>query len=162
MVKRQLAGRETFAAILAVVLIAGEDVPTVEFDLASRQPVVEKQPDDSRHGNIKIDSRDPIVAVRLEISPELAYLAPALEIIIRVLTLLERDDLGEVAEQQGKRTLCTDYAYRHIMLVENKDATVQTRLIFSSNHICYIVLFVASFSGVMEDSTTFASVLRVM
>lgn len=145
-----------------MVFVAGEDVPAVEFDLASRKVVVEKQPDYPRYGDIKIDCRNPIVSVRLEITPELAHLTPALEIIIRVSTLLERDDLSEVAKQQGKRPLGADNAYRHIILVKNKDATIKTGLIFSSNHICYVVLFVASSSGEMEDSITFASMLRVM
>ena len=77
------------AAILAVVFVAGEDVPAIEFDLVSRQTVVEQQPDDSRHGDMKIHSRYPIVSIRLEITPELANIAPALEIIIGISTLLE-------------------------------------------------------------------------
>jgi hypothetical protein len=151
-VERQFAGRETPAAILAVVFVAGEDVPSVEFDLVPGQPVVKKQPDYSRHGNIKIHGRDPIVPVRLESPPELAHLAPAMEIVVGISTLLERDDLGKVAKQQGKRTPGADYANRHIMLVEYKDVTVQTRLVFSSNHICYVVLFVASINCRMENS----------
>jgi len=143
-----------------MVLVAGEDVAAVEFDLVPGQPVVEKQPDYSRHGNIKIHGRDPVVPVRLESPPELTYLAPAMEIVIGISPLLERDDLREVAKQQGKCTPGTDYANRHVMLVENKDATIQTRLIFSSNHICYIVLFVASINGRMENSIIFASMLR--
>ncbi len=83
-----------------MVLVAGEDVPAVELYLVSRQAVVEQQPDDTRHGDMEMYRRDPIVSVRLEITPQLAYLAPALEIIIGISALLERDDLGKVAEQQ--------------------------------------------------------------
>lgn len=138
-VKRKLAGRETLAAILAVVFVAGEDVPAVEFDLVSRQPVVKEQSDNPRHGDIEIHGRDPVVPVRLEIPPELANLAPAMEVVVRVPPLLERDDLGKVAEQQGKRPPGADYAYRHIMLVEHKHVTIQTRLTFSSNHSSIIL-----------------------
>jgi len=88
-VERQFAGREVLAAILAMVFVAGEDVPAVELDLVSRQTVVEEQPNDSRHGNMKIHGRYPIVPIRLEITPELTYLAPALEIVVGISTLFE-------------------------------------------------------------------------
>jgi len=127
------------AAILAVVFVAGEDVPAIEFDLVSRQTVVEQQPDDSRHGDMEIHRRYPIVPIRLEITPELAYLAPALEIVVGISTLFERDDLGKVAEKQGKCSPGADYADRHIMLIKHKDITVQARLIFSSKHSSYNV-----------------------
>ena len=81
-VEGQFAGREAFAAILTSVFVTGEDITPVEFHLVPRQAVVKQQPDDSRHGDIEIHCRDPIVPVRLEIPPEMADLAPALEIII--------------------------------------------------------------------------------
>lgn len=54
-VERQLAGCEALAAILASVLIAGKDVPSIEFDLASWQTVVEQQSNDPRHSDVKVD-----------------------------------------------------------------------------------------------------------
>jgi len=134
-VERKLAGWESLAAILAVVFVAGEDVPAVEFDLVSWQPVVKEKSYNSRHGNIEINGRNPIVAVRLEIPPELAYLTPAMEIVVGISPPLKRNNLGKVAEQQGKRSPGADYAYRHIMLVEHKHVTIQTRLTFPSDHI---------------------------
>ena len=105
------------AAILTFVLIAGEDVPAVEFDVGPRQAVVKEQPDNARHGDVKVDGRDPVVPIRLEIPTELADLAPALEIIVGIPTLLERDHLGQIAEQQRKRPLGAHDANGHIMLV---------------------------------------------
>ena len=72
-----------------MVIVAGEDVPAVEFDLVSGQTVVEEQPDDARHGDVEMYGRDPIVSIRLEITPELAHLAPALEIVVGISTLFE-------------------------------------------------------------------------
>ena len=69
---------------------------------------------------------NPVVPIRLEITPELAYLAPAMEIVVGISTLLKGDDLGKVAEQQGKGPFGADYANRHIMLVEHKHVTIQT------------------------------------
>lgn len=78
------------------------------------------------------------MSVRLEMAPELADLAPALEIIVGVFALFERDDLSEVPEQQGKGTPGPHDANRHIVLVEHKDVAVQTRLTLSCNHGSHI------------------------
>ena len=122
------------SAILASVLVAGEDVPAVELDVGPRQAVVEKQPDDPRYGDVEIHRRDPVMPIRLEVPPELADLTPALKIVCGILALLERDNLGEVAEQQGKRPPGAHDADRHVMLIQHKDVAVQTRLILSCYH----------------------------
>ena len=41
MVKRQFAGSEFLAAVLASVFITSKDISTIELDLGSREPVVE-------------------------------------------------------------------------------------------------------------------------
>ena len=40
----------------------------------------------------------PVVSVRLEITPKLAYLAPALKIIVGISVFLEGYDLGKLAK----------------------------------------------------------------
>ncbi|GAH75472.1 unnamed protein product, partial [marine sediment metagenome] len=40
----------------------------------------------------------PVVSIRLEITPELAYVAPALEVVVGISVILERDDLCKVAK----------------------------------------------------------------
>jgi len=133
-VQRQLTGREMLAAILAFVLITRENVTAVELDLGSRQAVVKEQPDNPRHGHVEIDRRDPVMPVRLKITPELAHLTPALEIVIRIFAFLERYHLGEVSKQQRKRPLDPYDPDSHVMLVQHKNITAQTGMIFSSNH----------------------------
>jgi hypothetical protein len=137
-VKRQLAGPLSFAAILTSVFIASEDVSPIKFHLVSGQTVVKQQPNNPRHRNIKIDRGDPIVSIRLEITPELAYLTPALEVIVGISVLLKRDDLGKVAKQQRKCPSGSHYADSHIMLVEDKHITVQPGFELVSNHISYL------------------------
>jgi len=66
----------SLAAVLAGVSVPREDVPPVELDLTSRQPVVEQKPDDSRHGDVEIDGGYPVIAVGLELSLEPADVAP--------------------------------------------------------------------------------------
>jgi hypothetical protein len=79
------------------------------------------------------------VPVRLESAPELADLAPVVEIVIGISALLERNNLGEIAEQQGKGTPDADYADRHVVPVEHKNVTVQTGLRFLRYHGSYFM-----------------------
>jgi len=76
MVKTELHRGKFLAAILAGVSVPGKDIPPVKLDFASRQPVIEKQPDDSRHCNMEIDGGYPVVAVGFELSLEPADVAP--------------------------------------------------------------------------------------
>ena len=124
-VEGQFAGGETFAAILAAVSVAGEDVPPIEFYLASRQAVVEEEADNAWDGDVEIYGGNPVLAIRLEITFELAYLAPVLEIVVCISTLLKRDYFSKLAKEQRKCPPGTDYANSHIVLVQDKDITVQ-------------------------------------
>jgi len=116
-VEREFAGWELPAAVLTPVSIASKDVSAVKFYLVSRQTVVEQQPDNPGHGNMEIDGRYPVVAVRLKMAPKLADLAPALEIIVGISALFERNDLSKLTKQQRECPSGTHYADSHIMLV---------------------------------------------
>lgn len=67
-VEGEFAGGEFFAAILAGVSVAGEEVSAVEFDVVSWEAVVEEQPDDFGDGDVEINGRDPVVQLRFEAS----------------------------------------------------------------------------------------------
>lgn len=54
-VERQFRSRELFSAVLTVVFVTGEDISAIELYIISRQPVVEQESNDSRHGNMEID-----------------------------------------------------------------------------------------------------------
>ena len=99
MVERQLAGGEFPAAILTVILVAGKDVPSIKLDFISRQSVVEQQPNNFRHSNIKINGSYPVVTIRFEIPFELAYITPTVEIIGGISTFLIGNYLGKLAEE---------------------------------------------------------------
>ncbi len=133
-VEGKLGGGETLAAILAGVFVAGEDVPPIEFYLAAGQAVVEEQADNAGDGDVEIYGGNPVAAIRLEIAFEFADLAPALEIVVGVCALLERDDLGELAKQQRECSSGADYADGHIMFVQHEDITVQGGFELTGNH----------------------------
>ncbi len=124
-VERKLAGVVTFAAILAGIFVAGEDVAAIELDLAAREAVVEEQADNAGDGDVEIHGGDPVAAIRLEIALEFADLAPRVEIVVGVCALLEGDDLGELAKEQRKGPFGADNADSHIVLVQDKNATIQ-------------------------------------
>jgi hypothetical protein len=123
-VEGQFAGRETPAAILAAVSVTGEDIAAIEFYLAPWQAVVEQQTYNSGDSDVEIYSGNPVVAVRLEITLKFADLAPALEIVVGVCTLLVRDDLGKLAKEQRKCPFGADNTDSHIMLVQDKNITI--------------------------------------
>ena len=96
-VQRKLARRESFAAVLASVLVAGENIPTIELHLRPRQPIVKKKPNNPGHRDIKIHRRYPVVPVRLELAAKLADLAPALKIIVGIAAIFQADYFGKLA-----------------------------------------------------------------
>jgi len=102
---------------------------------------------------MEIHRRDPIVSIRLEMTPELAHLAPALEIVVGISALLERDDLGKLAEEQRKGSSGPHDANSHIMLVQHKDITAQSGLTFSSSHSLYHITYFASSISTMRSNT---------
>ena len=95
MIERKLTGGEALATILAPVAVTREDVATIKLHLVARQPIVEQQANDARHRNIEPHRGDPVMAVWLELTPELAGLAPTLEIVVGV-------DLGDLAAERGR------------------------------------------------------------
>ena len=74
------------------------------------------------------------MSIGLEISFELAYLAPALEIIVGIRALLDRNDLSKLAKQQGKGPPGSYYADGHIMLVQHENITVKPGFMLRNNH----------------------------
>ena len=125
MVEGKLSGGETFATILAAVSVAGEDVPPIEFYLAAGQAVVEEEADNAGDGDVEIYGRNPVLAIRLEIAFEFTDLAPGLEIVVCISTLLKRDYFSKLAKEQRKCPSGADNADSHIVLVQDKDITVQ-------------------------------------
>ncbi len=96
-VQRKLAHRESLAAVLASVFVAGEDVSTIELHFRPRQPIVKKKPNNPGHRNIEIHRRYPVVPVRLELATKLTDLAPALKIIVGIAALFQADHFGKLA-----------------------------------------------------------------
>ena len=123
----QLGRRETLAAVLTSVAVAGVNVTPIELDLLLRQAIVDQEPDDARDGDRETDRANPIVLLGLELFPQFADLTPAFKIVGKILTVLDMDDFGHVSAEQRKRSPNVDHADRQIVLVKNKDVAAQPR-----------------------------------
>src|SRR5262249_58813800 len=66
-VQAQLGGRVLLAAVLALVVVAGEDVPPVELHRLPRQLVVGQEPDHARHLDLDAAGADPVVVLLAEV-----------------------------------------------------------------------------------------------
>src|SRR5262249_23199520 len=104
-VQAQLVGREALAAVLALVVVAGENVPPVELYRLPRQLVVAGQADDARHLDLAARGANPVVVFLAEVlGPELTDLAPGGEVVGGELAVLQADHLRQVLEEQNKGT----------------------------------------------------------
>lgn len=89
MVERQFFGREFVPAILAHISVTREDISSVEFYFGSRQPVVEKQANDSGYCDMEVNCGNPVVSVGIVVAFEFADFAPAFEVIVEVRALFQ-------------------------------------------------------------------------
>ena len=96
-IKRQFAGRIPVAAILTNISVASVDVPAIESYFITRKSIIKQQPNNARHRDRKIHSRDPIVTIGFKVVSELAYLAPALEIVVGIRAGFKRNYFGKLA-----------------------------------------------------------------
>ncbi len=88
MVERKLICLVFLTAILTAVVVAGINISTVKFHFVSGQTVIRQQPNNSWNSDIKIHGRNPVIPVRLEVSTQLTYFAPRLEIVIRIAVVI--------------------------------------------------------------------------
>ena len=122
------------AAVLAAVFVSCKNVPSVELDLVSWQAVIKQKPDNSGNRNMKIHRRYPIVPIGFEVAFEAAYIAPVLEVVVRIISFFEGDNFGKLTKQQRKSPPCPDYADSHIVLVQNKNSAIKPGIKLGGNH----------------------------
>src|SRR5205823_4971926 len=127
-VQAQLRGRIALAAVLALVVVAREDVAAVELHRLLRQLVVVEQADDPRHLDLAVDGADPVIFLLAEVAgPVLAQLAPRAEVVGRELPVFQADHLGQFLAQQAERPPHGNDVHRHEHLVQDQYARLQGR-----------------------------------
>src|SRR5438445_1158799 len=67
-IQAELRSRMFPAAVLALVVVAGEDVPAVEFHRLLRQLIVAHQPDHPRHLDFAVHGSHPVVVFLPEVA----------------------------------------------------------------------------------------------
>ena len=122
MVEREFGGRETSAAILAIVSVSCEDVSAIELYVVFWETVIKKKANDSWDSDVEIDGRNPVAGVGLEIMFEPADFAPVVEVVIVIRSFFEGDNFCELLVKKRKSAPGVDDANSHIIPVEDKNA----------------------------------------
>ena len=130
MIEAELLSGELPAAVLALVVIAGEDVPPVEFDRLLGHFVVTEQANDPGHLQFPRGGADPVFVFAAEMgSPKGTQLGPGFEIIgIEVPSFLDMNHFREVLAQQAEGSADGDDVNRDKHAVEHQYAGVQGRV----------------------------------
>ncbi len=88
MIQAQKGRTESMAAILARMIVAGEDATAIEFDFPLWNSAETEHADDPWHRQIVADRAHPIVSVDTELSFDDAEFRPIVVIVRDVLPLL--------------------------------------------------------------------------
>ena len=99
MIQAQKRRTESTAAILARMIVAGEDRTAIELDLSLGNSAKTKHADDSRHGQVVADRANPIVPVGPELSFDDTEFRPIVVVVRDVLPLFP-------AHHFHKRSFC--------------------------------------------------------
>ena len=120
-VERQFTGRELIAAVLTAVVIAREQVASVELHLLSRQPIVNRQANNPRHGNIEAHRLNPVMFVGFEFARKLAEIAPLGKVVRDILTVIDVYDFGELFEKHAEGATDVNDPKREVIPVQNQN-----------------------------------------
>lgn len=131
MIQAQLRRAEPLAAVLATVVVAGEDVTAVEFDLLAGQAREGQHAYDPRNRDLKTNGSNPVVISRLELAPKGADLRPIIEVVGNVSAVLYVHDLRSrpgrsiIFAQQRESAADTDHAQSGVVCVKQKDVAFE-------------------------------------
>ena len=126
MVDTELAGSETFAAILAPVIVSCEEIAAVEAHTRLRHAIVAHEPNDARHLEWECHCPNEFVLLApFQLPPQHAQFAPRTKVVVGELAVLDVDHLGDVAVKQAERPPDVDHVDGQIGAVEHEDAGLE-------------------------------------
>ena len=102
MIETQLGCGKSSVAVLAVAVVAEENVAAVEFDDVLRDPIVPQQADDTRHLEREADRIEPVLLVVpfCELEFQFTDVSPVFEVVRAEVAVLDVDNLGETLDEQ--------------------------------------------------------------
>jgi hypothetical protein len=123
-IQTELTHRFGLSAILTSITIASKQSLSIESDRRFGQSIEQDQSDDARHLQLSSRGSQIILAIWFLKRLELGKLAPALEIVVAVLVILDRDNLSTTSIEKSHRSPNVDDANRHVESVQNQNATI--------------------------------------
>jgi len=125
MIDREIGHRKSLAAVLASIPITCEEIPTVKTHAVVRLTIAAGDPDDPRRRHITAGRSDPVMFAKLILPLEIGDLQPGGDVECLVSTTIDRDDLGDLAEQEDKGLADGNDPYGRVAPVENQDGFVE-------------------------------------
>ena len=119
-VNGEFLGGELPSAVLAPAAVARVEIAAIEFDFLARQTVVPKQADDLRDRDVNAGRPYPGMSVRFELPLEFGDLGPGFEVVVDILTVLDRDHLRGLLAEHDERSASTNHANRRIQAVQDQ------------------------------------------
>ncbi len=124
-IEAELMRREGPAAVLAAMAVAGKEVAAIEAEGTPLRPIVFEQPDDARHLHFEAHALNPIFMRLLVGRAKGAHFAPAREVVIAKLAILEMDDLGTFSIEENEGPANRDNMHGGIETIQHQDARTQ-------------------------------------
>lgn len=120
MVDAEFTYWERQAAVLAAVIVSGEQVTAIEAECLSGNSIISHQPNNAWDLHFVMDGTNPVhVFGSIGRVAHAAQEHPGFEVIVGELSGLDFDDLGQFAVEHRKRATHTDHVHRHEIAIQN-------------------------------------------
>jgi len=117
---------ERCAAVLALIPVAGINIPPIQFDLLAREAVITEKSNDLWYGDHESRRRDPVVHFVFVRTLILRSIRPSREVVRNIISSFDRNNFGDIVGQKREGTTSTHNAQGGVHLVENQDFRVKT------------------------------------
>jgi hypothetical protein len=107
------------------MIVASEQIASIEPQNRAVLSIKSSQADDPRDLNLKVNSSDPVIVLVFGVATQTTELAPALEVIIGKLTLIDIDYFSDFAKQQDESMASRYDSDSHEVSVKDENARIQ-------------------------------------
>tara|TARA_Y100000589_G_scaffold329742_1_gene377279 strand:+ start:3636 stop:4016 length:381 start_codon:yes stop_codon:yes gene_type:complete len=125
MVDREVGNRESFTAVLTSIPVTREEIATIETNAVIGLTVAGGDPDDPRRRHIPAGRPDPIMVSTLVLTLKIGDLQPGRDVEGFISPAIDRDDLGDLAEQEDEGLTNGNDPYGRVAPVENQNRFIE-------------------------------------